>query len=84
MVFSIGSDPIETVLKTQKKEAALTPPLAVRSDPLVFLFLELVHGVVFTAGFQSLIAGEVFFVIITNVGPSQVLVLDRAWSRRIS
>src|SRR5690606_14290701 len=43
-------------------------PEAVRS--------ELVHGVVFTAGFQSCFTSEVLFMVVTDVGASHVLVLD--------
>src|SRR5690606_22839043 len=37
---------------------------------------ELVHRVVFTAGFQSSFASEVLFMVVTEVGASHVLVLD--------
>ena len=38
--------------------------------------MELVHGVVFTAGFQSSFACEVLLVVVADVGASHVLVLD--------
>ena len=38
--------------------------------------IKLVHGVVFSSCFQSTISGEVFLVVISNIGASHVLMLD--------
>ena len=38
-------------------------------------YLELVHGVVFTASLQSCVTREELFVVITDVGTGHVLVL---------
>src|SRR5690554_6221677 len=40
------------------------------------LSAELVHGVVFTAGFQCRFTSEVFLMVVTDIGASHVLVLD--------